>query len=88
MTPLVTPCVHLNGTGREALTHNARTAAQAVLDACDALSAASPNARDYYPLGDDAYPRSARAWGERMEALRALAQELMDYADTIEDAGR
>jgi len=63
------PTVHLNGTSVESLLH----AYSAALDAAHALSTAlreaAPNARDYYPQGDDAF-NQARAENDRdLDAL-------------------
>jgi len=77
---LTVPTVHLNGTSREELLRQLQDAWQAVFQARDALAKASPNARDYYPQGEHAYP------DRRARALLAVEQEISRLAEAIADA--
>jgi len=60
---MIIPTVHLNGTSGQDLLEQQ----QAILDALravrEAMMAATPNGRDYYPQGEDAI-------GEALEAFR------------------
>jgi hypothetical protein len=73
MNPLITPTIHLNGTSREALAEqyaNIMTAANALLDA---IRAAAPNDRDYYPQGPLAGSRARGAMCAReLEVIKLL----------------
>lgn len=48
------PLVHKNGTSRDVLLEQLTDLMRALRDAEDVLGKASPNGRDYYPLGPNA----------------------------------
>jgi hypothetical protein len=75
------PIVHLNGTSRAALLVQVAAAASALNAALTAISDAAPNARDYYPAGDDAF-RTARK--EHDSALDAVRSVLLRYEQLFE----
>lgn len=74
---MMLPTVHLNGTSREALLEQTRTAYGAVQDALEAVAQAAANARDYYVQGPDAYNTARREHDERLDRLRSVMTELM-----------
>ena len=80
---MITPHVHLNGTGRAALELQLETAANALLAAIGALELAAPNARDYYPLGDDAYPKARDEHNARIGKLADVLHELQAIHETV-----
>lgn len=80
---MVVPTIHTNGTSREALLDQICNAGNAVRTAIDALCDAAPNARDYYPQGDNAYQMSASEHARRVDALRAVLNELQDIAESV-----
>ena len=49
------PMIHLNGTSKETLIEGYCEAGNAVMNALKAVSENCPNARDYYPLGQEAW---------------------------------
>jgi hypothetical protein len=83
------PVIHLNGSSREHLldvnvkAHVLLTAAleannkarEALRAAANALSQASPNLRDYYPLGDAAGIAALQEHAERASILRKVERE-------------
>lgn len=83
---MTTPTIHMNGTSASALCESYTEAMRAVSAAIEAAGNASPNARDYYPQGDEAN-RTARAEHtariEKLEAVRvefeALAMHCIDH---------
>jgi hypothetical protein len=75
------PTVHINGTGAETLRAEYQALSEALAVAEARLLAATPNGRDFYPQGRDAY-YSARF--ERSEMLAKL-REIMDYANAWRD---
>jgi hypothetical protein len=75
------PTVHINGTGAETLRAEYEALFEALAVAEARLLAATPNGRDFYPQGRDAY-YSARF--ERSEMLAKL-REIMDYANAWRD---
>lgn len=78
------PTVHLNGTGFEQLLTAATEAREAVENAIAKMVVAAPNARDYYPQGDAAYPE-ARAQYERLVGhLTVVVDELAELAWNID----
>ena len=76
-----TPSIHLNGTSKKDLFDAHLAAWEKLGEGLDALSGCLPNARDYYPQGDDAY-RDARAQyqsvRERLEAIRAEVEAMAE----------
>lgn len=80
--------VHLNGTSREVLLEQTLTAARAIQEALIALDGAAPNARDYYPMGDDAWRGAQREFEARRTKLKAVYDELLAMYEAIEGAGR
>ena len=72
---MTTPTIHLNGTSPERLAEQYSEARVAVLRAIEALHAASPHGRDYYPT-PGAYQRAAAEHAARCAALNAVAQDL------------
>jgi hypothetical protein len=70
------PTIHLNGTSGAELMAQAEAAHLAVLEAIEAVAKACPNARDYYPQGDNAYKQAAHEHGERLFALQAVQRDL------------
>lgn len=71
------PTIHLNGTGARSLAAEYHEVYKAIDRACEALAAATCNARDFYPQGDGAYQQAHK---ERAEALQKL-KEVQDLAE-------
>ena len=81
------PVVHLNGSGQEALETQWRDTVLALQEARRALHRAAPNARDYYPRGDDAFERARRAFTEMTEALACVEAACTAVFDDIDAQG-
>jgi hypothetical protein len=81
------PVVHLNGSGQEALETQWRDVVLAMQEATRALRRAAPNARDYYPRGDDAFERARRAFAELTEALACVEAACTAVFDDIDAQG-
>jgi hypothetical protein len=79
------PLVHLNGTGREQLAAQYESAALALTTAIDALMEAAPNARDYYPLGPDAFSEAQREHASRLSRLLTVKDELSALWEHVEE---
>ena len=82
------PLVHLNGTSREALLDGYTNACHALRSAREAVIEASPNARDYYPLGNDAYRKAEKEHVARLQKLEDVRRELEALALHVSRAGR
>lgn len=80
------PTIHLNGTGAQDLLDQYRTAMEALQAASEAHANASPNARDYYPQGGDAYTTARREHDSRAERLEAISDEITELAIHCADA--
>lgn len=76
MTTTMLPMIHMNGTSAAELEEQADRARTALMAAQDALTAAAPNARDYYVIGPDAF-RTARAEHEARQ--RVLSEMIAHY---------
>ncbi len=83
---LTVPSVHLNGTSREELLRQVQNAGQAVWQARDALAKVSPNAQDYYPQGEQAYPAARAEHDRRARVLLGVEGELSQLAEALADA--
>lgn len=73
------PRVHLNGTSRGELVAQQRAVYEAAEALLDALRQATPNGRDYYPLGDEAFRRAREEHRGRMcqaDAIKEVAGEI------------
>ena len=77
------PTVHLNGTAGDELLAQLEKAKRAVWTARCALADAHPNARDYYPQGNDAYLEVADEHSKRTEKLSEVERELRDMAEAV-----
>ena len=86
---IITPIIHMNGSGKRALIDQLCTAYRAVQDAMDALGKASPNGRDYYPEPGRLQKAEAQHRA-RITQLQAVADSLMAEAEAIqtENPGR
>lgn len=74
------PTIHLNGTGADTLQREYQALYEAVNAASDLLSAATCNARDFYPQTSQDPGAFKRAQDQREEMFRLLAQ-VSDYAE-------
>ena len=61
-------------------------AGQAVWQAREALAKSSPNARDYYPQGEAAYPAARAEHDRRARMPLEVEEELSQLAEVIADA--
>lgn len=83
------PTIHSNGSTPGDLCTAYNIARRAIESAHEALAYACPNARNYYPQGDDAF-RAARAEHEarlkRLEETRAELEKLETFCADAMDA--
>lgn len=77
------PSIHLNGTSKQALLEGYLEAASAVFSAAEALSEAAPNARDYYPQGDNAFKQAQEEHNARLAKLNSVLVELQQLAEHV-----
>lgn len=75
---MIHPTIHLNGTSKQALADDLANALQALTVAIRAVEATSPNIRDYYPQGREAFAQATAEYRSRVERLTAVRQELAD----------
>lgn len=87
LPPFAVPTIHLNGTSGEELARQVKDAADAVYTAIGALRNAAPNARDYYPQGDNAFRDATAAHWAHVESLQATYTALADVYEALIDAG-
>lgn len=78
------PLVHLNGTSRLELATRAGDAHRRLSAAIDALVGMAPNARDYYPLGPDAFSTALTEYRARFAALQEVDNEIAFIRNAIE----
>jgi len=75
--------VHRNGTAGADLLEQVCEASRALDVALRVMADASPNARDYYVIGEDAYGQAALEHRRRCEAVRAIRDQYADLAERI-----
>lgn len=73
------PTLHLNGTSFETLLNEATKAHAALTHAISALQDMTVHARDYYVQSDSAYSTARAEHEKRVETLRRVQHELLDY---------
>ena len=79
------PMIHLNGDTAETLADLNFDALQRVTDAMEAIMKATPNARNFYPIGPDAYPTARAEHVARLESLAKVAADLSAIAEHCVD---
>lgn len=84
MALLVVPSLSLHGTGSTELSQSALSARDGVRKLANAVDAASPNPRDYYPAGDAAFPAALEAHNACLAAVTGLADDLLHLAESSE----
>ena len=80
------PLVHLNGTSGESLLSGYVHVRATLTKGIEALHGAAPNARDYYPLGDDAFSAARREHEDRTRRLMSVLEEIHELAEHVQDA--
>lgn len=74
MSDLVTPVVHINGSGQMELIHQYMAVSDAARQLLAAMRQASPHGRDY-PNGHISYHNAREAFRERYMAISTIADE-------------
>jgi hypothetical protein len=82
---LITPTLHLNGSSEAALREPLIEACGALRGALRAMSETQPNARDYYPQGDDAFRAATREHEARIATARKLLAEYEQILDGLQE---
>jgi hypothetical protein len=79
------PTIHLNGSDGETLLAQYLAALKALQAAAAAHDAASPNARDYYVQGPDAYAAAREEHVNRAQRLASITAELEAICIRVSD---
>lgn len=83
---MMIPSIHLNGTSGNDLYKEVCDALGALRKAKNAICAAAPNARDYYPQGNDAFKVASAEFKSRLDRLDSIITEYETIAEAIADA--
>jgi len=78
---LVTPTVHLNGSGFRNLDEQYREGVQAVEDAIQKLPV--PHGRDYYVQDDGAYEKARAQFEGQLKKLHEVKEELTEILRSV-----
>jgi len=78
MTNLVTPTIHSNGTDGNELLSSVQAITASLSHVQDAMRAAMPNGRDYYPQGSEAASEARTAFVERRTIIWEMLKEFED----------
>lgn len=79
-----TPTVHINGTSQKDLLAQLQTVYRACAVAQQALAAATPNGRDYYPQGPEALRQALAAHQARCQAIAAVQADMVALATELQ----
>lgn len=79
------PTVHLNGSSPKRLFEAYAEAAGAIRRAMEAVSAAAPNGRDYYPQGPAAIGEAVQEHTTRVLALECVMRDMQMLAEHVQD---
>lgn len=82
---MIKPTIHLNGSSSERLLEGYCDASLAITRALDKLTESAPNARDYYPQGDEAFALARSEHSDRIKRLTSVQAELRDLAEHVAD---
>jgi ABC-type molybdenum transport system ATPase subunit/photorepair protein PhrA len=82
------PVVHLNGSGKAALLAQYDAMHTTLNEALDAMYAANPHGRDYYPKGDDALAVASAEYLRRLRLLEGVRDDVMADWLEVADGGR
>lgn len=77
------PLIHLNGNSRENLLADYKAAYRAAKAAREAFARIDFHARDYYPLGPEAFPRAREARARHLDHLDSVILYLQDHVVSL-----
>jgi len=83
---MIVPTIHTNGSSRDALLDQVCEAGNALREALRKIVNAAPNARDYYPQGDEAFRKAVAEHDARVTRVRAVLDEYVQLSEAIADA--
>jgi hypothetical protein len=81
------PTIHMNGTSKQELESQIEAADRALSLALDALNAAAPHARDYYPRHVMDFQAALEQHHGRVKMLKTVRRELGQIWEGICDGG-
>jgi hypothetical protein len=70
------PLIHLNGTCGDDLLADQCDIARALRDALEVMANNGPNARDYYPMGTEAWQKAQEEHTARLSAIKAVLADV------------
>lgn len=79
------PTVHLNGTSRRYLLETHQRAFGALGEALEAIKAAAPNGRDFYPQGERAIVDAIEQHRDRLLRIQTVMNEVATLLEHIAD---
>lgn len=82
---MMIPTVHLNGDTADRLVEQNRNVADAARALLEALAEASPNARNFYVQGPNAFSQAASEHTARCEAVRAVMADAATIALAVQE---
>lgn len=82
---MMIPTIHLNGTSKDELLRQLLDAGDALTTAIRALTQCTPNGRDYYPQGPEAFTLAHDEHYRRMDRLQDVLAELSEMAEKVSD---
>ena len=82
---ILIPTVHLNGDSKQTLENDNMAAYRAITAAMDAISAACPNGRNFYPQGDGKIQQAVNEHRKRIAALETIRSEYETILQGIQE---
>ena len=84
---MMRPTIHLNGTGRATLCREYGDVVEKLDAAVKALQELTVNGRDYYPQGESAVQRALDEHAARVQAVRAVYNDMFAIFYYLEMGG-
>lgn len=82
-TDLMVPSIHLNGTSASEIIKQLEAVVDALRQTEEAMTAAAPNARDYYVQGPDAYKTACAQWADRLLKVSGVKEEVFAVLEVV-----
>lgn len=82
---MILPIIHMNGTSKQELIEQRKTALHAISEALAALRKMSPNGRDYYPV-PGLLDLAEQVHSTRMYRIKEIHDEILAEAIAISDS--
>lgn len=82
---MIKPTIHINGSDKKEMVALNLNAVDKIWEAISECERCYPNARDYYPQGNGAYPQAKKEFEEQLAKLTEVRQYFYSMVEYLED---